>query len=177
MAEAGFPNGFHVDWLTPAPPYYSRGERIVSQLQAIGIRTKMQTLERAVYTKRRQAGMKEWRGVNIILAGARIGASWANWYESVFKCGGFLSADAFCVKDLDAKYAQYLASDKPEERKNLAYEIQRTMLEEYYFVPVFRHAFMNAIGPRIAATKWQDVFPSFKSTGYAYPWEDISLRA
>ncbi|MGH7062483.1 MAG: ABC transporter substrate-binding protein [Stellaceae bacterium] len=177
MAEAGYPNGFHVDWLTPAPPYYSRGERVVSQLQAIGIRTKMQTLERAVYTKRRQAGLKEWPGVNIILAGARIGASWANWYESVFKCGGFLSADAFCVKDLDAKYAQYLASDKPGERKQLAYDIQRTMLDEYYFVPVFRHAFMNAIGPRIAATKWQDVFPSFKSTGYAYPWEDIRLKA
>ncbi len=38
MAEAGFPNGFAVDWLTPVPNYYSRGERIVSQLQAIGIR-------------------------------------------------------------------------------------------------------------------------------------------
>jgi ABC-type transport system substrate-binding protein len=74
------------------------------------------------------------------------------------------------------QYARYLASDKPAERKALAYEIQRTMLEEYYFVPVFRHAFMNAIGPRIAATKWQDVFPSFKSTGYAYPWEDIRLK-
>jgi hypothetical protein len=51
------------------------------------------------------------------------------------------------------------------------------MLDEYYFVPVFRHAFMNAIGPRIAAAKWQDVFPSFKSTGYAYPWEDIRLKS
>jgi hypothetical protein len=42
---------------------------------------------------------------------------------------------------------------------------------------VFRHAFMNAIGPRIKATNWQDVFPSYKSTGYAYPWEDIELKA
>ena len=48
------------------------------------------------------------------------------------------------------------------------------MLEEYYFVPVFRHAFVNAIGPRIKATKWQDVFPTVTS-GYAYPWEDIQL--
>ena len=177
MAEAGHPDGFQVDWLTPAPPYYSRGERVVSQLQAIGIRSKLQVLERAVYTKRRQGGMKEWPGVNIILAGARIGASWAYWYESAFKCGGFLSADAFCVKDLDTKYERYLASGKPLERKALAEEIQRAILENYYFVPVFRHAFTNAIGPRIAATKWQDVFPSFISTGYAYPWEDISLKA
>jgi peptide/nickel transport system substrate-binding protein len=177
MAEAGYPNGFAIDWLTPAPPYYSRGERILSQLQAIGIRGRLQTLERAVYTKRRQGGLKEWPGTNIILSGARIGASWANWYEAVFKCGGFLSADAFCVKDLDAKYEQYLASNNPPERKALAEDIQREILENYYFVPVFRHAFMNAMGPRIAATKWQDVFPTFRSTGYAYPWEDIQLRA
>src|SRR5262252_2194636 len=133
MAEAGYPNGFNVDWLTPAPPFYSRGERVVSQLQAIGIRAKLQTLERAVYQKRQQGGIKEWPGVNIIFTGARIGASWANWYESDFKCGGMLAADKFCVKELDAKYDQYLTSEKPEERKALAQEIQRAILENYYF--------------------------------------------
>ena len=176
MAEAGFPNGFAIDWLTPAPPYYSRGERILAQLQAIGIRGRLQTLERAVYTKRREGGLKEWPGVNIVFAGARIGASWANWYEADFKCGGLLSADAFCVDDLDAKYRDYLASEKPAERKALAEAIQRGILENYYFVPVYRHAFMNAIGPRIAAKRWQDVFQSAVSTGYAYPWEDIRLK-
>src|SRR6516164_1073083 len=176
MAEAGYPNGFNVDWLTPAPPFYSRGERAISQLQGIGIRTRLQTLERAVYLKRRQGGLKEWPGVNIIFTGARIGASWANWYESELKCGGMLAADEFCVKELDAKYDRYLTSDKPAERQALAEEIQRTILENYYFVPVFRHAFMNAIGPRIAASKWQDVFPTAISAGYAYPWEDIKLK-
>jgi hypothetical protein len=87
-----------------------------------------------------------------------------------------LAADKFCVSELDAKYNQYLASDKPPVRKALAEEIQREILENYYFVPVFRHAFMNGIGPRIKAAKWQDVFPSFISTGYAYPWEDIELK-
>ncbi len=33
LAEAGYPNGFKVDWLTPAPAYYSRGERVLSQLR------------------------------------------------------------------------------------------------------------------------------------------------
>jgi peptide/nickel transport system substrate-binding protein len=175
MAEAGYPNGFKVDWLTPAPPFYSRGERVLSQLQAIGIRAKLQVLERAVFTKRRQSGMKEWPGVNIIFAGARIGASWANWYEADFKCGGFLSGDAYCVGDLDAKYDRYLASDNPAERKALAEEIQRAILDNYYFVPVFRHTATAAIGPRIAAAKWQDVFPTV-TTAYAYPWEDIQLK-
>lgn len=176
MAEAGFPNGFKVDWLTPAPPYYSRGERVLSQLQSIGIRGRLQVLERAVYTKRRQGGVKEWPGVNIIFSGARLGASWANWYESNFKCGGQLSADAFCVGELDKKYDRYLASDDPAERKALAEEIQRAILENHYFVPVFRHAVISAIGPRIAAEKWQDIFPTV-TTAYAYPWEDIQLKS
>ena len=34
---------------------------------------------------------------------------------------------------------------------------------------------MNAIGPRIAAQKWQDVFPTI-TTGYAFPWEEITLK-
>ena len=42
-------------------------------------------------------------------------------------------------------------------------------------MPVFRHAFLNAIGPRIKAAKWQDVFPTNLTSGYAYPWEDIQL--
>src|SRR5580700_5266512 len=82
MGEAGYPNGFNVDWLTPAPPFYSRGERVIAQLQQIGIRTRLQVLERAIYQKRQQSGMKEWPGVNILFTGARVGASWANWYES-----------------------------------------------------------------------------------------------
>ena len=176
MAEAGHPDGFSYDWLTPAPPYYSRGERIISQLEAIGIRGRMQTLERGVYNKRRQGGMKEWPGLNIVLAGARIGATWANWYESLFRCGGRLGADAICVKELDAKFDRYAAAVRPEERKRLAEEIQREILENYYFIPVFRHAFMNGIGPRIAAAKWQDVFSTYISTGYAYPWEEIKLK-
>ena len=41
MREAGHPNGFTVDW-TPLAPFYSRGERVVAQLQAIGVRAKLQ---------------------------------------------------------------------------------------------------------------------------------------
>jgi peptide/nickel transport system substrate-binding protein len=177
MAAAGHPNGFHVDWVTAVPDYYSRGERVVSQLQAIGIHARNQVMERGVFLKRMQGGLKDWPGVQIIMNATRIGGTWSNWYESMFKCGGFQSKDFFCVKDLDDKFAKYLGSVDPKERQNLAYAIQREMLENYYVVPVFRHAFVNAIGPRIAAKKWQDVFPTYLTSGYAYPWEDIRLKA
>jgi peptide/nickel transport system substrate-binding protein len=176
MAEAGYPNGFNVDWVTPVPNYYSRGERIVGQLQSIGIRAKLQVMERGVFQKKMEGGLKEWPGVQIIMNATRIGGTWSNWYDSMFKCGGFQARDFFCVNDLDDKFKQYLASYDQKERKNLAEQIQREILENYYFVPVFRHAFVNAIGPRIAATKWQDVFPTFATSGYPYPWEDVELK-
>src|SRR6516164_1509464 len=110
MAEAGFPNGFAVDWLTPVPNYYSRGERIVSQLQAIGVRAKLQTIERGVFLKRLQGGLKEWPGVQIILNAARVGGTWSNWYDSFMKCGGFNGKDRNCVPEIDDKFNKYLAS-------------------------------------------------------------------
>src|SRR6185312_885590 len=116
LREAGYPNGFDVDWVTPLPTFYSRGERLIAQLR-----------------------------------------------------------DLVCVKDLDGKFDQYEKSINPAERKKLAEEIQHAILDNYYLVPVFRHAFVNAIGPRVALQKWQDVFPTI-TTGYAYPWEDLKVK-
>jgi peptide/nickel transport system substrate-binding protein len=174
MAEAGYPNGFNVDWVTPTPNYYSRGERIVSQLQAIGVRSRLQVMERGVYLKKMQGGLREWPGTQIIFNATRIGGTWSNWYDSMFKCGGFNAKDFFCVKDLDDQFNKYMSSYDKNERQVIAERIQKTILEEYYFVPVFRHAFVNAIGPRLAMQKWQDVFPTI-TTGYAYPWEELQL--
>ena len=177
MAEAGYPNGFNVDWVTPPPNYYSRGERIVSQLQAIGIRAKNQVMERGVFLKRMESGLKEWPGVQIILNATRIGGTWSNWYDCMFKCGGFQSKDFFCVKELDDKFSKYLSSIDRKERKQLAYEIQTA--RSWRTTISCRCSAMRLstpIGPRIAAAKWQDVFPTITS-GYAYPWEDIQLKA
>src|SRR5215510_10255745 len=175
LREAGYPNGFDVDWITPLPSFYSRGERVIAQLREVGIRGRLQTMERGIFLQRLQGGLKEWPGVQIILQGVRIAGSWSFWYEAYFKCGGFNSRDRICVKDLDSKFEQYERSVNPAERKKLAEEVQRAILENHYVVPVFRHAFVNAIGPRVALTKWQDVFPTI-TTGYAYPWEDIKLK-
>jgi len=175
LAEAGFPNGFDVDWVTPLPDYFSRGERIVSTLRKIGIRGKLQVMERGVFLKQLQGGLKQWPGTQIILNAARIGGTWSNWYDSYMKCGGFNGRDRNCVPELDAEFARYLASTDQQARQQSAEQIQREILENYYFVPVFRHAAMQAFGPRIKAAKWQDVFPTI-TTAYAYPWEDIRLK-
>ncbi len=175
LREAGHPNGFDVDWVTPLPTFYSRGERLIAQLREVGIRGKLQSMERGAFFQRLQGGVKDWPGVQLIFHGIRIAGSWSFWYESHVKCGGFNSRDRVCVKELDAKFEQYEKSINPAERKKLAEEIQRAILENHYIIPVFRHAFVNAIGPKVVARKWQDVFPTI-TTGYAYPWEDLKVK-
>ena len=65
LAEAGYPNGFDAGDLTPLPPYTSMGEAIGGYLQAVGIRTRMRTMERAAF-------MTAWREKK--LKGVVIGA-------------------------------------------------------------------------------------------------------
>ena len=95
---------------------------------------------------------------------------------AIFKCGGFNAADRICVPDLDAKFASYLESIDPAERKKLAEEIQRAILENYYFVPVFRHAFVNAHRPADRGAEMAGRVSRPSPRGYAYPWEDIKLK-
>src|SRR3989449_2219478 len=140
LREAGYPNGVNVDWVTPLPSFYSRGERVIAQLREIGIRGRLQTMERGIFLQRLQGGLKDWPGVQIILHGARIGGSWSFWYEGHFKCGGVNSRDRICVRGLDGKFDQYQRSINPAGRKKLAEEIPRGVLENYYLVAGFRPA-------------------------------------
>jgi peptide/nickel transport system substrate-binding protein len=49
LVEAGYPNGFDAGEFSVGPPYFSLGETIVGYLQAVGIRTKLRTMERAAF--------------------------------------------------------------------------------------------------------------------------------
>src|SRR5215467_12342421 len=104
-------------------------------LRKIGIRGKLQVMERGVFLKRLQGGLKEWPGTQIIMNAARVGGTWSNWYDSFMRCGGFNGRDRNCVPGLDDKFNKYLASVDRTQRKNLAMEIQREIVENYYFVP------------------------------------------
>src|SRR5256712_172834 len=54
LAEAGYPNGFDAGDVTPLPPFTSMGEALSNNLAAVGIRTRVRSMERATY-------MEAWR--------------------------------------------------------------------------------------------------------------------
>jgi len=69
LREAGYPNGFDVGLGHAAAHVYSRGERLIAQLREVGIRGRLQTMERGIFFQRLQGGLKEFPGTQIILHG------------------------------------------------------------------------------------------------------------
>ena len=109
--------------------------RASSLVGEIGIRAKLQVMEQGVFLQKLQGGLKEWPGVQILFNATRMGGTWSNWYEAFFKCGGFSVRDRMCVRELDAKFAQYEQSVNPAERQKLAEDIQRSILSSCILYP------------------------------------------
>jgi ABC-type transport system substrate-binding protein len=70
----------------------------------------------------------------------------------------------------------------PEERDRLIKEIQRIIIAEYYFVPIYVNPFVHAVGPRVlpaGVAPPGEGFHRYWSTAqapYSYPWEDRRVK-
>jgi len=62
LAEAGYPNGLDFDWYVPFAPYFDMAERILTDLRAVGMRSKMQMLDAPVYMAQTSKGRKGFPG-------------------------------------------------------------------------------------------------------------------
>jgi peptide/nickel transport system substrate-binding protein len=170
MAEAGVPDGFDVSALTPLPPYFSWGERIVGQLRAIGIRTQVNTMERAAFYEKLAPGPNRVKGMQLVLSGGPGDA--ASRLREHALCNGAFSG--ICLLEVEDRMKRYEASVDPKERQKLVEEIQAYLLDNYIMVPTVRLAFINALGPRIA-NKAEDIMAAIPQFVYIGPYEDIQL--
>src|SRR5439155_14164668 len=67
IADAGYPNGFDAGDLTPVPPFTTMGEGVANDLAAVGIRTRLRTMERATFMEAWRA--KKLAGVVVFFTG------------------------------------------------------------------------------------------------------------
>jgi peptide/nickel transport system substrate-binding protein len=171
MADAGVASGFEVSSFTPLPPYFSWGERVVSQLRAINITTRVNTMERAAFYEKLAPGPDRLKGFIMPLSGAPGDA--ASRIRENAVCDGAFSG--ICVPDIDTRMKRYDASLDPKERETLLNEVQTHILDNYLIVPVLRQAFTNVLGPRIA-NKAEDIEGSIPQYVYLGPYEDIELK-
>ena len=172
MAEAGFPNGFDGGSLTPLPPYFSLGERVITALRQIGIQLKLNQMERGAFAAKLAEGSGAFPSGIILNISGQAGDAAAR-VRSFALCMG--ASSRTCDQKIDQLFGQYQASTNPQQREQLIKEIQEYILDNYIFVPIYRQAFINAKGPRIA-NEWQEIFGAIPQYVYVGPYEDLRLN-
>ena len=167
LAEAGYPNGFDAGDLTPFPPFFSLAEAIGNYLQAVGIRTRMRTMERATFlTSWREHKL---RGV-IMGLGAPAGNA-ATRIEVYATKGGIYSAGE--VPEIETLYQRQARELDRKKREGLLHQIQQIMYDRAMYVPIYELAFLWGIGPRVE----EACVDHIKGFSYSAPYEDLRLKA
>lgn len=166
LAEAGYPNGFDAGELAPSPPFVARGEMVANYLAAVGIRTKLNMMERAAFLAAQNS--KQLKGLALI-GSARYGNAATRIEESVVSTGTLAWGG---YADIDELFRQQDAETDPPQRAALLHKIQALMHERAMFAPIFLFTWPSGIGPRVEESGIWLVKP--------YPWaaplEEVRLK-
>jgi ABC-type transport system substrate-binding protein len=167
LAEAGYPNGFDGGDFAPFPPYNSMGEAIQGYLQAVGIRTKMRSMERAAYFGAWRE--KKLHGVILVITAA-FGNAATRLEPYVTKNGIYAYGSLPEVDDLYVRQGREL---DPKKREALLGQVQKTLHDQVVNIPIHELAFIWGVGPRVDEGG-ADLIPGF---AYSAPLEDLKLKA
>jgi peptide/nickel transport system substrate-binding protein len=144
LAEAGYANGFDAGELVPIPPFFEVGEAVVNYLNAVGIRVKMRTMERAAF----YSAWKEKKLRGIFVAAAGISGNAATRVESFMYSKGTHAYGGY--PDLDALFEQQTRERDPVKRQEILYRIQEMTIERVMFAPIYDLRGLTGIGARVA---------------------------
>ena len=165
LVEAGYPNGFDAGELTPFPPYNAMAEAIQGWFAAVGIRTRLRTMERGAF-------MLAWRekklhGVVLTISGVSGNAS-TRLEPFVTKNGAFSFGSLPKIDDLFDRQGRELDRNK---RAVLLNELQSLLQEQVVQAPIYQLGFPIGVGPRV-----EDIMATAIPGFYMSPYEDLKLR-
>ena len=166
LVEAGYPNGFDAGDLSPLPPYTSLGEAVGGYLQAIGIRSRVRTMERAAFLSSWRE--KKLRGLLIGATGAAGNAA-ARLEPFVTKNGIYAYGSLPELEELFQRQAKEL--DR-KQREAVLHQIQRAVAEHVLVAPLFQQAFIWGVGSRVE----EPGAGLIQGYPYVAPCEDLKLR-
>jgi peptide/nickel transport system substrate-binding protein len=166
LAEAGYARGFDAGDLTPLPPFFTMGEAVGNYLGAIGIRTKLRTMERAAFFAASRE--KKLQGLILNVSGA-LGNAATRLETYVLSTGTYASGG---YADLDELFRQQTGERDRGKREALLHQIQRLMHERVMHVPIYEPATLHGVGPRVEE-------PGVALNALLYftsPYEDMRLK-
>ena len=141
-------------------------EAVAGCLQAVGIRTKIRTMERAAFIG--AWGAKKLKGVCVCITGV-YGNAASRMSEYVRSEGAYAyGADA----DIDALFKQQARETDRRKREAMLHQIQRLTHERVRYATIFDYVWPSGVGPRVAepALMLIDPYP------WAAPYEEIRLK-
>jgi peptide/nickel transport system substrate-binding protein len=165
LAEAGYPNGLDAGELVPIPPFFEVAESVVNYLNAVGIRVKMRTMERAAFLSAWRE--KKLRGLFITAVGASGNA--ATRVEAFIYSKGPYAYGGY--PDIDALFEQQAKERDRAKREALLHRIQELTVERVMFAPIMDLRALVGVGPRVA----EHTINSIPLHPYA-SFEDIRLK-
>jgi peptide/nickel transport system substrate-binding protein len=165
LAEAGYPNGLDAGELVPIPPFFEVAESVVNYLNAVGIRVKMRTMERAAFLSAWRE--KKLRGLFITAVGASGNA--ATRVEAFIYSKGPYAYGGY--PDIDALFEQQAKERDRAKREALLHRIQELTMERVMFAPIMDLRALVGVGPRVA----EHTINSIPLHPYA-SFEDIRLK-
>jgi peptide/nickel transport system substrate-binding protein len=143
MDEAGYPNGFDAGDFNPSPPFYTMAEAIANYLSAIGIRTRMLTMERAAF----MAAWRDKKFKGLIMAASGAPGNASTRIEAFVISTGTYAYGGY--PDIDELSQQQAVERDRDRRQALLHQIQHLMHERIMHAPVFEPATPHGIGPRV----------------------------
>ena len=142
------------------------GEAIQGWLQAVGIRTRMRTMERAAF-------MTAWRekklhGVVLTISG-RLGQR-GDPARVVRHRATAPSPTARCPRSTTSSGARRRELDK-KKREALLHQMQRIIHDQVTQAPIYHLGFPTGLGPRV-----EDILATAIPGFYMSPYEDLKLK-
>ena len=166
LAEAGYPNGFDAGDFTPWPPYFSMGEALAAYLQQVGIKTRINTMERAAMT----VAWRERKLKNMIIGITGAGGNAATRLEAYVSKGGIYTAGT--MPDVEDLFQRQARETDAKKREALLHQIQGLLHERVTHVPIYELAFIWGVGPRVE----EPGVNLIRSYAYSAPMEDLKLK-
>ena len=166
LAEAGYPNGFDAGDLHPWPPYFSTGEAIVSNLAAVGIKTRLRTMERAAFYS--ALASKKLKGICMCIDAVYGNAS--SRLSQIVPAEGAYAYGAY--PDIETLYRQQAQELDKKKRAAMLAQIQQQLYDRVRFAAIYDFIWPSGIGPRVEdpALMLIDTYP------WSAPLEDVKLK-
>ena len=126
LAEAGYPNGLELAEFTAFPPYNTMGEAIANYFVAVGIKTRVRTMERAAFLSAWKD--KKLRGVFVGATGSAGNAS--TRIEAFATTKGLYSYGS--IPEVEALFARQIQEMDRKKREDMLHQIQRILADRMY---------------------------------------------